>query len=103
MIERFVVHKSLLDIMRTNGKRFSFPIKQLEIRNLHKDEAFTYAVDLQNAIPTGRILARGSMGPMGKDFLSTPVSGNFAFTNVNLQDVGDISGILDSRDVLTRT
>src|ERR1700739_220067 len=102
MIERFVVHKSLLDIMRTNGKRFSFPIRQLEIRNLHKGEALTYAVEMQNAIPTGHILAHGSMGPMNaKDFASTPVSGNFAFTQVNLHDVGDISGILDTRGVFT--
>ena len=51
-------------------------------------------------MPTGRILAHGSMGPMvGKDFLSTPVSGNFAFTGVNLHDVGDIRGTLDARGV----
>ena len=100
MIERFVVHKSLLEILRKDGKPLSFPIKQLEIRNLHKGEALTYAVDMQNALPTGRILAHGSMGPMvGKDFLSTPVGGNFAFTGVNLHDVGDIRGILDARGV----
>jgi hypothetical protein len=53
---------------------------------------------MQNAIPTGRILAHGSMGPIvGKDFLATPVSGNFAFSQVNLHDVGDISGIVDAR------
>jgi len=97
-VERFVVHNSLLDIMRADGKRFSFPIKQLEIRNLHKGEALTYAVDMQNAIPSGRILAYGSMGPvMGKDFLATPLTGNFAFTQVNLHDIGDISGMVDAR------
>jgi len=100
MIEQFVVHKSLLEIQRKDGKPLSFPIKQLEIRNLHKGEALTYAVDMQNALPTGRILARGSMGPVGgKDFLTTPISGNFAFTHVNLHEVGDISGILDARGV----
>lgn len=97
MIERFVVHDSLLTIMRSSGKRFSFPIKQLEITNLHKGESLTYAVDMQNAIPTGRILAHGRMGPInGSDFLSTPVTGNFAFTQVNLHDVGDISGHLNA-------
>jgi hypothetical protein len=97
-IERFVVHNSLLDIMRTDGTRFSFPIQQLEIQNLHKGEALTYTIDMQNAIPTGRILAHGTMGPIvGEDILATPVTGNFAFTQVNLHDVGDISGILDAR------
>src|SRR5579863_2861107 len=104
MIERFVVHKSLLEIQRKGGKPLSFPIKQLEITNLHKGEALTYAVDMQNALPTGRILAHGSMGPMaGKDFLATPVNGNFAFTHVNLHDVGDIGGILDTRGVFKGT
>lgn len=104
MIERLVVHKSLLDIMRTNGTRLSFPIKQLEIQNLHKAEALTYAVDIENPIPTGHILARGSMGPIrGSDFLATPVRGNFAFTQVNLHDVGAISGALNSRGVFKGT
>jgi hypothetical protein len=104
MIERFVVHKSLLDIMRMDGKRLSFPIKQLEIRNLHKGEALTYAIEMQNAIPTGYILAHGSMGPMNSnDFALTPVTGNFAFTQVNLHDVGDISGTLDARGVFKGT
>ncbi len=104
LIARFMVHKSLLEIQRKEGKPLSFPIKQLEIRNLHKSEALTYAVDMQNAIPTGHILAHGRMGPMnGKDFLSTPVNGNFAFTQVNLHDVGDISGNLDARGVFKGT
>ncbi len=97
MIARFVVHKSLLEIQRKGSKPLSFPIKQLEIRNLHKGEALTYAVDMQNAIPRGRILAHGSFGPIhGQTFLSTPVSGNYAFTQVNLHDVGDISGTLEA-------
>jgi hypothetical protein len=104
MIARFMVHKSLLEIQRKEGKPLSFPIKQLEIRNLHKGEEFSYAVDMQNAIPTGHILAHGTMGPIqGKSFLSTPVTGNFAFTQVNLRDVGDISGTLDARGVFKGT
>jgi hypothetical protein len=104
MIKRFVVHNSLLEILRKDGKPLSFPIKQLEIRNLHKGQELSYAVDMQNALPTGHILAHGSMGPMvGKDFLATQVSGNFAFTQVNLHEVGDISGIVDARGVFKGT
>lgn len=104
MIARFMVHNSLLEIQRKKDKPLSFPIQQLEIRNLHKSEALTYAVDMQNAIPTGHILAHGSMGPMhGKSFLSTPISGNYAFTQVNLHDVGEISGTLDARGVFKGT
>src|SRR5580704_2076212 len=100
MIERLVVHDSLLEILRKDGKPLSFPIKELEVRNLHRGQAVTYAVDMQNALPTGHILAHGSMGPMvGEDFLATPVTGNFAFTQVNLHDVGNIGGFLDARGV----
>jgi len=98
MIERLIVHNSLLEVLRESGKPLVFPIKQVEITNLHKGEAFTFAVDMQNAIPRGRILARGSMGPIrGREFNVTPLSGTFAFTGVNLHDVGEISGTLDSR------
>jgi hypothetical protein len=97
-IERFVVHKSLLDIMRTDGRRFSFPIAELEIRNLHKGDAMTYAVDMRNAFPTGSIEAHGGFGPINaKDMGSTPVSGDFTFLSVNLHEVGDVRGTLDSR------
>jgi hypothetical protein len=97
-IERFVVHNSILEVRREKDGPLVFRIKQLEIRNLHKGEAMTYAVDLQNAIPTGHVRARGSMGPMNaKNFGLTPLSGNFAFTEINLHEVGDIGGRLDTR------
>jgi hypothetical protein len=59
---------------------------------------------MQNAIPSGHIFARGTMGPINtSDFLSTPVNGNFAFTQVNLHDVGEISGKLNARGVFKGT
>ena len=98
IIESLIVHKSVLEVLRKDGKPLSFPIKQVEITNLHKGEAFTFAVDMQNAFPRGRILARGSMGPLREhDFNASPLSGTFAFTGVNLHEVGEISGTLDSR------
>lgn len=98
MIERLVIHSSQLDIMRQHGGRLKFPIKQIEIMKLHKGEAMTYVIDMQNAFPRGRILARGSMGPMhGKSFSATPVNGEFAIAQMNLHDVGEISGSLDAR------
>ena len=96
-IDRMVVHSSLLDVMRADGNRLSFPIAQLELHNLHRGEAMTYAVDMRNAEPTGRIQAHGSIGPINpKNMSSTPVSGDFTFSSVDLHDVGNISGTLDS-------
>jgi hypothetical protein len=104
MIERLMMHSSELDIMRPNGKPLIFPIKQIEILNLHKGEAMTYAIDMQNAFPTGHILARGTMGPIhGRTFIATPVSGEFAIAQMNLHDAGEISGKLDVRGAFKGT
>ncbi|HEX8711247.1 MAG TPA: AsmA-like C-terminal region-containing protein [Terracidiphilus sp.] len=96
MIERLMIHSSELDIMQPSGKPLVFPIKQIEMLNLHKGETMTYAVDMQNAFPRGHILARGKMGPIhGRTFSATPVSGDFAVAQMNLHDAGEISGSLD--------
>jgi hypothetical protein len=95
-IERLMIHSSELDIMRPNGKPLIFPIKQIEILNLHKGEAMTYAIDMQNAFPGGHILARGAMGPIhGRAFIATPIRGDFDVDEMNLNEAGEISGKLD--------
>ena len=57
----------------------------------------SYKVDLQNPVPSGRIAATGSIGPLNpKDPGSIPVSGRFTFNQVKLSDVGDLHGTLAS-------
>jgi hypothetical protein len=98
IVEQLRIHQSLLDIMRTDGSRYSFPIRQLVIRNLQKGQALAYAVDMENAKPTGHILSTGSFGPLDpKNLGATPLSGDFTFSHVNLRDLGNISGTLFSR------
>lgn len=102
MIERFEAHNSVLDVMYDDGKRLSFPIRELQLRNLHKGQAVTYAVDMENAKPDGHIQAGGSFGPLNaKDVGSTPVSGSFNFSSVRLHDLGDIRGTLSSSGQFT--
>jgi hypothetical protein len=97
VVEQLRVHDSALDIMRADGSRYSFPIRQLVIRNLRKAEPLAYAVDMQNAKPTGHILSTGSFGPLNpKNLGATPLSGDFTFSRVNLRDIGNISGTLSS-------
>ncbi len=97
LIKEFKVHKALLDVMRPNGDRYSFPIAEAEIHEFKKGRANTYAVDMQNAKPRGRIQAHGHFGPFNaQDLASTPVSGVFTFTSVNLPDIGKIGGTLSS-------
>jgi hypothetical protein len=97
MIEKLDVHQGLLDIMRDDGNRYSFPIKELELRNFHKGYATQYAVEMNNAKPTGRIVAQGSLGPINaKSMEASPVAGEFTFSSVVLHDVGEIQGTLSS-------
>jgi hypothetical protein len=52
---------------------------------------------MQNAIPSGHIVAAGSFGPLTpQDLGATPLSGNFRFAPVKLTEIGDTSGMLSS-------
>jgi uncharacterized protein involved in outer membrane biogenesis len=96
-IEQLQIHASTLDILRTDSGRYTFPIQLLTIRNLKQGQTIGYSVDMQNPMPTGHILATGSFGPLNPSNLgSTPLSGDFSFSSVNLHDVGDISGMFSS-------
>jgi len=98
VLEELRIHDSLLDIMRSNGDRFSFPIRMLTVHNLQQGQALAYSVDMQNAKPTGHIFSTGSFGPLNDQNLgATPLSGDFTFASVNLHDLGDIGGTLISK------
>jgi hypothetical protein len=97
-IEMFKFHNAILEIMKNDGKRLIFPIRELDLAHFEKNKAINYAVDMQNAIPSGRIQSRGTFGPLNaKQIGVTAVSGTFTFTGVNLHDVGDIAGTLSSQ------
>ena len=89
-IARLEVHESILDVLRDNGKRFTFPIHHLHIENMEKGRAMKYVVAMENAIPHGHIQASGSFGPLNaKEAGTTLVSGQFVFDQINLHDVGE--------------
>ncbi len=93
LIENLRIHTSLLEIMRADGSRFSFPIRELQMRNFQKGRQEEFDVDMSNALPRGHIEAKGSFGPFNAgDLGRTPARGTFKFTSVELQDVGEIHG-----------
>ncbi|HEY6490751.1 MAG TPA: AsmA-like C-terminal region-containing protein [Terracidiphilus sp.] len=97
LIQHLKIHDGLLEILRENGTLFSFPIKELDLQNFQKGRTIKYVVDMQNAIPHGHIESSGNFGPLNAGNLAaTPVSGTFAFSAVNLHDVGDLRGTLSS-------
>jgi hypothetical protein len=96
-VETLIIRGAVLDIMRTNGGRYTYPIRQLIMRNVQRGQAVSYFLDMQNASPTGHIQASGHFGPLlPKNLGSTPVSGTFTFTSVQLAEIGKLHGKLSS-------
>ena len=96
-IGRFVVVDGVLDILRTNGSRYSFPIKRLVMTNLKKSSVTGYAVEMEAPNASGHIVASGKFGPLvGGKLEQTPVTGKFTYDEVNLEGVGDLHGQLTS-------
>jgi hypothetical protein len=96
-IDQLRIHNSVLDILRVNGGRYTFAIRELYITGMQKGRPMHYRVDMENPLPAGHIASRGIFGPVDpKDFGDTPVSGQFTFNQVKLRDVGDLRGILAS-------
>lgn len=94
-IARLEIHNATLDVLRDNGSRFTFPVEQLHIEDMQKGQAMRYVVAMDNAVPYGHIQASGSFGPLNaNDPGKTPVSGQFVFDRIKLQDVGEISGTM---------
>lgn len=97
-VEQLHIHKAALDVMRTNGSRYTYVIHDAVIRNLKKGEAISYSIDMENASPVGRVVARGSFGPLApKNLGATPLRGTFTFGPVKLNQIGELRGILSAK------
>ncbi len=96
-IAHLEVHDSQLDVLRADGSFFSFPVRLLQLRHLQLGRAMQFAVDMDNAVPRGRIHASGSFGPLNTSAAGdTPLSGTFTFDRVDLAEVGKLHGTLSS-------
>ena len=96
-VGRLELHNSVMDVMRKDGGRYSWRISELRLDNGQKGRTMTWAVEMENALPSGHVHASGHFGPLAEHNLGeTLVSGSFTFTGVNLHDVGNIRGTLAS-------
>lgn len=97
VVEALDINDAELDIQRSGGGEYAFPIHHLLIRNLRQGQTISYVLDMENAKPSGRIQAHGSFGPLSARQLgSTPVLGDFLFAPINLADLHGISGNLSA-------
>jgi hypothetical protein len=96
-VGRLDVHNSVMDVLRKGGGQYSWRIEELRLDDVQKGHTMSWAVEMENAIPTGHIHASGHFGPLVEHNAGeTLVSGSFTFTRVNLHDVGNIRGTLSS-------
>ena len=94
MVQQLNIRDAVLDIMKVDGHRYRFPIRQIIMRNLHKGQAVPYFVDMESAQPKGRLQASGSFGPLVAGHLaSTPVSGSYYFAPIDLGSISGLAGI----------
>ncbi len=97
-VGRFVMRDAELDILRTDGGRYSFPIKQLVITNLQKNEKVGYTVEMATPQAVGQLVASGNFGPLvGGKLDQTPVTGRFTYDDVKLDGISDLHGVLTAK------
>lgn len=90
---QLVVHDAVLDLMRLDGGRYSFPIHALTVHDLEKGKTVTYSLDMDNALPVGRIQATGTFGPLiSKHLADTQLTGDFLFAPVHLDSIHGLNG-----------
>jgi hypothetical protein len=82
---------------RTDRLPRVFDIENLLMRRFGGGEGAEFHAGLNNPMPRGRIETSGSFGPWnGADPDLTPISGDYAFKQANLNDIKGISGTLSS-------
>lgn len=97
LIDQLKVHNSLLDVMRTNGLRYSFPIRELDFHTVQRGRTAEFMLVMDNAIPRGHISSTGKFGPLNaKSLANTPVSGSYSFSSIRLSDIGELRGTMNS-------
>jgi hypothetical protein len=75
----------------------TFQIHTLEMTAVGFDRPLPFTAELTNPVPTGRVSAKGTVGPWNKnDPDATPIGGTYVFRNADLSTINGIGGILTS-------
>ncbi len=97
VVEHLQIDDSILDLMRADGSRYTFPIHHLVFGNLRQGETISYSLDMLSPQPSGHILAQGSFGPLVPARLGAmPVSGAFSFAPVLLAQIHGLGGTMSA-------
>ncbi len=100
IVDAFVCNDAQLNILHDDPKKpaLSFNIQKLKVETPLIGGPLHYEATLVNPTPRGDIHSVGTFGPWNDDDpRSTPVTGDFTFTNADLSTIKGIAGILSSR------
>lgn len=98
-VGQIVANGAVLEIDREGGAQpLKFEIHSLTLRSVSRDEAMTYNLAMQNALPPGEIRSEGHLGPWKSgDLGQTPLYGSYTFEQANLSAFTGIAGTLISK------
>jgi AsmA-like C-terminal region/AsmA family len=99
LIDSIHAKRARLEIASRRANRLPrvFDIENLVMRGFGRAEGAEFHAGLINPIPRGRIETSGNFGPWNGDEPDlTPLKGEYAFKNANLDDIKGIGGTLSS-------
>ena len=98
-VDEFVCHQALLVIntLRPGKLPIDLDIHSLQMKRIGPGQPLEFKASLVNPKPVGAIQSTGLFGPWDADDpRSSPVQGEYSFTNADLSTIKGIGGILSS-------
>jgi hypothetical protein len=99
VIDEIVSRDARLEIASRKPNKLPrvFEIHDMVMRGFGLPEGARFQAGITNAIPRGRVETTGTFGPwLTEEPTLTPIRGEYAFRNANLDDIKGIGGILTS-------
>jgi len=88
----------VINTSRMDKDPLVFAIANLKMKDIGPGQPMRFDANLTNPKPVGTIVSHGSFGPWHSDDpRSTPVKGNYVFSNADLSTIKGISGMLSSK------
>jgi len=100
LVEHLISHNAELRFVPREADKdpLTFLIHDLEIQNLSFGSKVPFHARLTNPVPTGLVDTRGTFGPWRRDDpTSTPLDGEYEFTDADLSTINGIGGTLSSK------
>ena len=89
--------KLIINTPRPDKPPLEFAITDLEMHDIGPGQPLRFTANLINPKPVGKIQSTGLFGPWQPDNIrSTPVQGNYTFSNADLGTIKGLGGILSS-------